>query len=100
MNIGSGANMNSHVNMDKNSSGKYEDHRNEIKVKGQWNYLYRAVDSTGKTIDFILSEKRDMKASKHFFQKALSSVHVQTPRLITVDKNPSYPATIESLKKK
>ena len=35
-----------------------------IKVKGQWNYLYRAVDSTGKTIDFMLSEKRDMKAAK------------------------------------
>ena len=70
-----------------------------IKVKGQWNYLYRAVDSTGKTIDFMLSKKRDMKAAKRFFQKALSSDHVQTPRVITVDKNPSYPAAIESLKK-
>jgi transposase-like protein len=70
-----------------------------IKVKGQWNYLYRAVDSTGKTIDFMLSEKRDMKDAKRFFQKALSSDHVQTPKVITVDKNPSYPAAIESLKK-
>jgi len=69
-----------------------------IKVKGQWNYLYRAVDSTGKTIDFLLSERRDMKAAERFFQKALSSDHVQTPRVITVDKNPAYPAAIENLK--
>jgi IS6 family transposase len=70
-----------------------------IKVKGHWNYLYRAVDSTGKTIDFMLSEKRDAKAAKLFFQKALALEHVQKPRVITVDKNPSYPAAIEILKK-
>jgi IS6 family transposase len=70
-----------------------------IKVKGHWTYLYRAVDSTGKTIDFMLSEKRDAKAAERFFQKALSLDHVQKPRVITVDKNPSYPAAIESLKK-
>jgi IS6 family transposase len=70
-----------------------------IKLKGHWTYLYRAVDSTGKTIDFMLSEKRDANAVERFFQKALSSDHVQTPRVITVDKNPSYPAAIENLKK-
>ncbi len=70
-----------------------------IKVKGHWTYLYRAVDSTGKTIDFMLSEKRDAKAAELFFQKALALDHVQTPRVITVDKNPSYPAAIETLKK-
>jgi IS6 family transposase len=70
-----------------------------IKVKGQWTYLYRAVDSTGKTIDFMLSEKRDAKAAERFFKKALCSDHVQPPRVITVDKNPSYPAAIENLKK-
>jgi transposase-like protein len=42
-----------------------------IKVKGQWKYLYWAVDSTGKTIDFMLSENRDMPAAKRFFTKAL-----------------------------
>jgi IS6 family transposase len=70
-----------------------------IKVKGSWTYLYRSVDSTGKTIDFMLSEKRDAKAAEHFFQKALALDHVQKPRVITVDKNPSYPAAIEILKK-
>jgi IS6 family transposase len=70
-----------------------------IKVKGQWTYLYRAVDSKGKTIDFMLSEKRDRKAVQRFFRKALALDHVQIPRVITVDKNPAYPVAIENLKK-
>jgi IS6 family transposase len=64
-------------------------------VKVYWIYHYRAVDSTGKTIDFMLSEKRDAKAAELFFQKALAMDHVQTPRVINVDKNPSYPAVFE-----
>ena len=70
-----------------------------IKVKGQWMYLYRAVDSEGNTIDFYLSETRDTKAAKRFFKKALRSFHVSKPRVITVDKNPDYPIAIEQLKK-
>lgn len=62
-----------------------------IKVKGQWVYLYRAVDSKGNTIDFFLNKTRD--------QKALRSFHVSKPRVITVDKNPAYPIAIEQLKK-
>ncbi|MGE6367236.1 IS6 family transposase [Bacillus paramycoides] len=69
-----------------------------IKVKGQWMYLYRAVDSEGNTIDFYLSETRDTKAAKCFFKKALRSFHVSKPRVITVDKNPAYPIAIEQLK--
>lgn len=60
-----------------------------IKVKGQWMYLYRAVDSRGNTIDFFLSKIRDQKAAKRFFKKALRSFHVSKPRVITVDKNPA-----------
>jgi transposase-like protein len=41
-----------------------------IKVKGQWVYLYRVVDKAGKTVDFYLSPKRDIKAAKRFFLKA------------------------------
>ena len=57
-----------------------------------------AVDSNGDTIDFILSSKRDRKAAKRFFKKALSSTHNQIPRVITVDKNPAYPSAIDKLK--
>ena len=69
-----------------------------IKVKGQWIYLYRAVDSEGNTIDFYLSKTRDQKAAKYFFEKALRSFHVSKPRVITVDKNPAYPVAIQQLK--
>jgi IS6 family transposase len=70
-----------------------------IKVKGQWMYLYRAVDSEGNTIDFYLSKTREKKAAKHFFKKALRSFHVSKPRVITVDKNPAYPIAVEEWRK-
>jgi transposase-like protein len=38
-----------------------------IKVKGRWTYLYRAVDKYGQTVDFLLSERRDVAAAKRFF---------------------------------
>ena len=69
-----------------------------IKVKGKWNYFYRAVDSNGDTIDFMLSAKRNQKAAKRFFKKALNSNHNQIPRVITVDKNSAYPPAIDKLK--
>ena len=62
-------------------------------------YLYRAVDSEGNTIDFYLSKMRNHKAAKRFFKKALQSLPVSKPRVITVDKNPAYPIAIEKLKK-
>ncbi len=69
-----------------------------IKVKGEWKYLYRALDSRGNTIDFMLSENRDAPAAKRFFEKALTSPHNQLPRVITVDKNPAYPTAVQQLK--
>ena len=69
-----------------------------VKVKGEWKYLYRAVDSTGNTVDFMLSEKRDRKAAKRFLKKALSSNHNQIPKVIAVDKNPAYPPAVNELK--
>src|SRR5262249_1772425 len=69
-----------------------------IKVKGAWKYLYRAVDSTGQTIDFMLSAKRDRKAAKRFFRKMLKAASHSSPRMINVDKNPAYPPAVEQLK--
>jgi len=46
----------------------------------------------------MLSSKRDRRAAKRFFKKALSSNHNQIPRVITVDKNPAYPLAIDELK--
>jgi transposase, IS6 family len=70
-----------------------------IKVKGRWSYLYRAVDSRGQTIDFLLSVKRDAAAAKRFFRKAMGQVHTVNPRTITVDKNPTYPRAVTDMKK-
>jgi IS6 family transposase len=71
-------------------------------VKGRWTYLYRAVDSRGQTIDFLLSAKRDAAAAKGFFRKALGQPHTPhtvNPRTITVDKNPAYPAAVTAMKR-
>jgi transposase-like protein len=46
----------------------------------------------------MLNTKRNLKAAKKFFKKALSSSHNQIPRIITIDKNPAYPSAIAELK--
>ena len=69
-----------------------------IKVKGRWTYLYRAVDSRGQTIDFLLSAKRDAAAAKRFFRKALARPHTVNPRTVTVDKNPAYLKAVTEMK--
>jgi len=71
-----------------------------IKVKGEQKYLYRAVDSQGKTIDFLLSAHRDAEAAKRFFRKAMQAAHNQEPRVINVDKNAAIPKAIDELKEK
>jgi transposase, IS6 family len=69
-----------------------------IKVKGEDKYLYRAVDSTGQTIDFLLTAKRDTAAAKRFLRKAIDASGKAMPRVMNVDKNPAYPAAVEALK--
>ena len=69
-----------------------------IEVKGEWKYLYRAVDSQGNTLDFMLSAKRNAHAAERFFRKALESEHNQSPRVINVEKNAAYPPALDELK--
>ncbi len=61
-------------------------------------YLYRAVDSEGNTLEFLLSPRRDAQAAKRFFSKALAAPHISSPRVITVDKNAAYPKAFKELK--
>jgi transposase, IS6 family len=68
-----------------------------LRVAGKWTYLYRAVDSEGNTIDFLLSANRDAHAAKQFLQKALRLPGHPRPRVINVDGNPSYPKVISEL---
>jgi len=79
----------------KKTSDSWRVDETYLKVKGEWTYLYRAVDQNGDTIDFWLSRKRDTKAARKFFRKALRSPHNSSPRVITTDK---YAATIKTIK--
>ena len=63
-----------------------------IKVKGQWLYLYRAVDKEGKTVDFMLSEKRDEPAARAFFEKAIG-----LPDKVTMDKSGANKAGVDTI---
>jgi transposase, IS6 family len=69
-----------------------------IKVKGAWKYLYRAIDSEGNTLDFMLSAKRDASSANRFFRKVLKGAWTVMPRVINVDKNPAYPSALKDLK--
>jgi IS6 family transposase len=57
------------------TNGSWRVDETYIKVKGRWTYLYRAVDKTGQTIDFLLSSERDAVTAKRFFRKALAQPH-------------------------
>jgi putative transposase len=65
-----------------------------IRVKGQWYYLYRAVDKYGETIDFLLTEHRDKEAALRFLKKAIRRNGV--PETITIDGSDANEAAIRS----
>ena len=67
-------------------------------MKGEDKYLYRAVDSTGQTIDFLLTAKRDAAAAKRFLRRAIDASGNPMPRVMNVDKNSPYPASVEARK--
>ena len=67
-----------------------------IKVKGQWVYLYRAVDKAGRTVDFILSKRRDVAAAKRFFSRAAKQHGA--PRVITLDGYAASHRAVDNLK--
>ncbi|PUP02293.1 IS6 family transposase, partial [Salmonella enterica] len=66
-----------------------------IKIKGQWKYLYRAVDTAGQTIDFLLTAKRDAASALRFFRKAIR-YHCE-PEVVTIDKSGANTAALATL---
>ncbi|OTP66570.1 Mobile element protein [Caballeronia sordidicola] len=66
-----------------------------IKVKGQWKYLYRAVDKAGETIDFLFRARRDKAAARRFFEKSIARNGV--PETITIDKSGSNLAALHAV---
>ena len=70
-----------------------------VRVGGQWRYLHRAVDGTGQTVDFRLSAKRDKKAAKRFFRRALARENTRNPRTVVTDRLKSYPGALREMKR-
>src|SRR5512143_2609745 len=66
-----------------------------IKIKGQWKYLYRAVDKAGQTIDFLLTARRDKKAARRFLKKAIRQQGL--PAKVTIDQSGANTAALEAL---
>jgi len=66
-----------------------------IKVNGKWKYLYRAVDKAGKTIDFLLTAKRDKEAAMRFFNKAMQANGV--PEKVAMDKSGANKSAIDQI---
>ena len=69
-----------------------------IKVKGRWCYLYRAVDKQGKTIDFLLSHRRNKRAAQLFLIKAIGQNG--TPEIINIDKSGANKAGIRTFNRR
>jgi transposase-like protein len=80
----------------KMSGTSYRIDETYIKVGKSCKYLYRAIDSTGQTIEFMLSAKRDVSAAKRFFKKMMRADHRRLPFTISVDKNAAYPEAFSS----
>ena len=66
-----------------------------VKVAGQWVYLYRAIDQFGQVIDVLVSQKRDLAATRRFFTRALE--HGPRPSEVTTDRAPAYPRVLDEL---
>ncbi|WP_407664109.1 IS6 family transposase [Microvirga alba] len=81
------------------TNGSWRVDETYIRAKGQWIYLYGAVDARGQTIDFLLSPRRDAAAARRFFREALKQPHTVNPRTITVDKGAAYPIAAKAMKR-
>ncbi len=67
-----------------------------VKVSGQWRYVYRAIDQFGQVIDIFVSPRRDAKAARRFFERAIGSTGVRPIEVIT-DQAATYPVVLEEL---
>ena len=70
-----------------------------VRVKGRWCYLYRSLDSTGATIDFVRSGWRDAAAATRLFRKALTDPLHPPPRVINTNQARLYRSAISGMKK-
>jgi transposase, IS6 family len=67
-----------------------------VKVAGRWRYVYRAIDQAGQVVDVFVSARRDAKAARRFFERAIGTTKVMPAEVVT-DRAPTYPLVIEEL---
>jgi len=79
----------------KATGGSWRMDETYVKVSGKWVYLYRAVDKSGNTVDFMLSEKRDRTSVLKFFKKAIGSSGM--PEKVNIDKSGSNTAALNRI---
>jgi transposase-like protein len=67
-----------------------------VRVAGRWRYVYRAIDQFGQVIDVYVSPRRDARAARRFFKRAIDTTKV-TPSEVVTDRAPTYPLVLEEL---
>ena len=67
-----------------------------VKVAGRWRYAYRAIDQFGQVIDVYVSPRRDVRAARRFFERAIGTTKV-TPSEVVTDRAPTYPLVLAEL---
>jgi transposase-like protein len=67
-----------------------------VKVAGRWRYVYRAIDQFGQVIDVFVSPRRDVRAARRFFERAIGTTKVLPVEVVT-DRAPTYPVVLEEL---
>jgi transposase-like protein len=67
-----------------------------VKVAGRWRYVYRAIDQFGQVIDVFVSPRRDVRAARWFFERAIGTTKI-TPSEVVTDRAPTYPVVLEKL---
>jgi transposase, IS6 family len=81
------------------TSGSWRVDETCIRVNGEWKWLFRAVDKHGRTVDFLLTHRRNAKAARRFLAKALRTRQHWPPHVINTDKNPAYSEALRQLKR-
>ena len=76
--------------------GRWRVDETYVKVAGRWRYVYRAIDQFGQVIDVYVSPRRDAKAARGFFERAIDTTKT-TPSEVVTDKAAVYPIVLDEL---
>jgi transposase-like protein len=76
--------------------GRWQVDETYVKVAGRWYYVYRAIDQLGQVVDVYLSPRRDAKAARRSFERAIGTTKVKPGGVVT-DRAPTYPMVLDAL---